>query len=117
MAEGRWKAEDLLMEVEGELLMLLCRYERKSVVRFLETFASYRVERCLHLCQEYGIVDAADFLLERVGDIRSALLLVISSLNEKFILLNTLLLQVTDILDILHTCIGLCRRNSPPIGP
>lgn len=47
------------------------------------------MERCLRLCQEYGIVDAAAFLLERVGDIGSALLLVISSLNEKFILLDT----------------------------
>ncbi|XP_075111322.1 uncharacterized protein LOC142161740 [Nicotiana tabacum] len=66
---------------------LLCRYEHKSVLRFLETFENYRVERCLHLCREYGIVDTASLLLERVGDIGSALLLAISSLAEKFILL------------------------------
>ncbi|KAJ8566117.1 hypothetical protein K7X08_030594 [Anisodus acutangulus] len=114
---------------------LLCRYERKSVLRFLETFESYRVERCLHLCQEYGVVDAAAFLLERVGDIGSAIFLVISSLNEKFILLDTAVEsehcdtapehfkailsknEVTDILDILRTCIGLCQRNSPRLDP
>ncbi|XP_060213188.1 uncharacterized protein LOC132640575 [Lycium barbarum] len=114
---------------------LLCRYERKSVLRFLETFESYRVERCLHLCQEYGVIDAAAFLLERVGDIGSALLLVISSLNEKFILLAAAVEsehcdtapehfkailsknEVTDILDILRTCIGLCQRNSPRLDP
>nr|XP_009761779.1 PREDICTED: pentatricopeptide repeat-containing protein At1g79540-like [Nicotiana sylvestris] len=62
-------------------------YEHKSVLRFLETFENYRVERCLHLCREYGIVDTASLLLERVGDIGSALLLAISSLAEKFILL------------------------------
>ncbi|KAF3667527.1 hypothetical protein FXO38_08539 [Capsicum annuum] len=79
---------------------LLCRYERKSVLRFLETSESYRVELCLHICQEYGVIDAAAFLLERAGDIGSALLLVISSLNEKF------------------TClILLLKRNSPRLDP
>ncbi|MCD9644546.1 hypothetical protein HAX54_032806 [Datura stramonium] len=114
---------------------LLCRYERKSVLRFLENFESYRVEHCLRLCQEYGIVDAAAFLLERVGDVGSALLLVISSLNENFILLDTAVesehcdaapehfkailskKEVTDILNILRTCIGLCQRNSPRLDP
>ena len=50
----------------------------------METFDSYRVEHCLRLCQEYGIIDAAAFLLERVGDVGSALLLTLSSLNDKF---------------------------------
>lgn len=66
-------------------LQLLCKYEPKSVLRFLETFDSYRVEHCLRLCQEYGIVDAAAFLLERVGDAASALSLTLSGLNEKFV--------------------------------
>lgn len=70
-------------------LQLLCQYERSSVLKFLETFDSYRVEHCLRLCQEYGIVDAASFLLERVGDVGSALLLTLSSLNDKFIKLDT----------------------------
>ena len=70
------------------LLQLLCQYERNSVLRFLETFESYRVEHCLRLCQEYGIIDAAAFLLERVGDVGSALLLTLSGLNEKFIILD-----------------------------
>lgn len=42
------------------------------------------MEHCLRLCQEYGIRDAAAFLLERVGDVGSALLLTLSDLNEKF---------------------------------
>lgn len=66
-------------------LQLLCQYERGSVLKFLETFDSYRVEHCLRLCQEYGIIDAAAFLLERVGDVGSALLLTLSGLNDKFI--------------------------------
>lgn len=70
-------------------MQLLCQYERSSVLKFLETFDSYRVEHCLRLCQQYKIVDAASFLLERVGDVGSALLLTLSSLNEKFIKLDT----------------------------
>ncbi|KAM3381432.1 hypothetical protein P3S68_007005 [Capsicum galapagoense] len=105
------------------------RYERKSVLRFLETSKSYRVERCLHICQEYGVIDAAAFLLERVGDIGSALLLLISSLNEKFILLDTAVESercdtapehfkaILRKKEILRTCIGLCQRNSPRLDP
>lgn len=52
-------------------------------------FDSYRVEHCLRLCQEYGIIDAAAFLLERVGDVGSALLLTLSDLNDKFVELDT----------------------------
>lgn len=73
------------------LLQLLCQYERNSVLKFLETFESYRVEHCLRLCQEYGIIDAAAFLLERVGNVGtlgSALLLTLSGLDEKFIALD-----------------------------
>ena len=42
------------------------------------------MEHCLRKCQEYGIIDAAAFLLERVGDAGSALLLTLSGLNDNF---------------------------------
>ncbi|CDP11576.1 unnamed protein product [Coffea canephora] len=55
--------------------------------------SSYRVENCLRLCQEYGIVDVASFLLDG-----SALMLILSGLNEKFIVLeasiNSLVFQL-----------------------
>lgn len=73
------------------ILQLLCQYERRSVLKFLETFESYRVEHCLRLCQEYGIIDAAAFLLERVGDVGSALVLTLSGLNDKFVALDAAL--------------------------
>ncbi|CAI9090000.1 OLC1v1024674C6 [Oldenlandia corymbosa var. corymbosa] len=113
---------------------LLCRYERESVRKFLETFESYRLENCLSLCQDYGIVDAAVFLLERVGDVGSALSLILSGLDEKFVILDASIgsghsdpvsaklgkilekKEVRDIIDIVHSCIGLCQRNSPRLG-
>ncbi|XP_028795790.1 vacuolar protein sorting-associated protein 8 homolog isoform X2 [Neltuma alba] len=122
-------------------LELLCQYEGGSVLKFLETFDSYRVEHCLRLCQEYGIIDAAAFLLERVGDVGSALLLTLSSLSEKFVeldaavetvisnpslkgssrmkLFNTVsrMKEVNDIQSSLHACIGLCQRNTPRLNP
>lgn len=42
----------------------------------------------MRLCQEYGITDAAAFLLERVGDVGNALLHTLSSLNDKFVKLD-----------------------------
>lgn len=38
----------------------------------------------MRLCQQYEVIDAAAFLLERVGDVGSALFLTISSLDKKF---------------------------------
>jgi vacuolar protein sorting-associated protein 8 len=37
----------------------------------------------LHLCLDYGITDAAAFLQERVGDVGSALALILAGLDEK----------------------------------
>lgn len=42
------------------------------------------MEHCLRLCQQYEVIDAAAFLLERVGDVGSALFLTLSSLDKKF---------------------------------
>ncbi|XP_019090556.1 PREDICTED: vacuolar protein sorting-associated protein 8 homolog isoform X3 [Camelina sativa] len=124
-------------------LELLCKYEPKSVLRFLETFDSYRVEHCLRLCQEYGIVDAAAFLLERVGDAASALSLTLSGLNEKYVELENAvdylitqmklsacegaslelfssaleLKEVHGIQGVLQACVGLCQRNTPRLNP
>ncbi|XP_058763100.1 uncharacterized protein LOC131636503 isoform X1 [Vicia villosa] len=122
-------------------LELLCQYERGSVLKFLEMFDSYRVEHCLRLCQEYGIIDAAAFLLERVGDVGSALSLTLSDLNDKFVELDAAVeavvlnhpkldsshMEVFNIVlrtkevnimyDLLHACIGLCQRNTPRLNP
>ncbi|XP_075484312.1 uncharacterized protein LOC142524290 [Primulina tabacum] len=114
---------------------LLCQYERESVLKFLETSESYRVENCLRLCQEYGIVDAASFLLERVGEVGSALLLILSNLRDRIVKLDAVIQKgcfdsklddlnpimkkkdVADIFDLVRSCIGLCQRNSPRLEP
>ncbi|TVU33578.1 hypothetical protein EJB05_25403, partial [Eragrostis curvula] len=122
-------------------LELLCQYEPRSVLKFLETFDSYRLERCLHLCLDYGVTDAAAFLQERVGDVGSALALVLEGLDKKINLFissveNTfsdvasksisttkepdILLEMPEahpVLDALRASIGLCQRNSQRLDP
>ena len=71
------------------LLQLLCQYEPGSVLKFVETYDSYRVEHCLHLNSEYGVIDATTLLLERVGYVGSALFLTLSGLDSKFVKLDT----------------------------
>ncbi|XP_061336462.1 uncharacterized protein LOC133283598 isoform X2 [Gastrolobium bilobum] len=138
MRENPIHVPDDIIELYVELL---CQYEGGSVLKFLEMCDNYRVEHCLRLCQKYGIIDAAAFLLERVGDVGSALLLTLSNLNDKFVELdaaveavvsnhcsggsshmevfNTVLRtkEVNDIHNLLHACIGLCQRNTRRLNP
>lgn len=62
-------------------LQLLCKFDPKSVLKFLESYENYRLEHCLQLCQKYEVTDAAVFILERVGDVASALSLVLSDVE------------------------------------
>lgn len=122
-------------------LELLCQYEPKSVLKFLETFDNYRLEHCLCLCQEYGVIDATAFLLERVGDVGSALGLLMTGLEEKFDLLVTAVQsmfsqicasgstemevlkdlskmdEVISVSGVLHASISLCQRNTQRLNP
>ncbi|KAK9145826.1 hypothetical protein Sjap_005729 [Stephania japonica] len=122
-------------------LKLLCQYERDSVLKFLEKFENYRLEHCLRLCQEYGVTDAAAFLLERVGDVGNALSHTLSDLNERLSMLDssvesivsdpsfhrltdveqlnrTLRIpEVNAVFRILHASIGLCQRNTQRLDP
>ena len=63
-------------------MQLLCQFEPHAVLQFLESYENYRLEHCLRLCLEYGITDAAIFLLERVGDVANALNLVLKDLDN-----------------------------------
>ncbi|CAL5060601.1 unnamed protein product [Urochloa decumbens] len=130
--------DDELVEL---YLELLCQYERRSVLKFLETFDSYRLERCLRLCLDYGVTDAAAFLQERVGDVGSALALILAGLDDKISLFISsvensfsgvasrsipetkqpdIVLEMSEahpVLDALRASIGLCQRNSQRLDP
>lgn len=71
----------LVLSHNSVYMQLLCKFEPHAVLKFLESYENYRLEHCLKLCQEYGITDAAIFLLERVGDVASALDLVLKDVE------------------------------------
>ncbi|XP_078448390.1 transducin family protein / WD-40 repeat family protein isoform X2 [Wolffia australiana] len=114
---------------------LMCQYEPRTVLRFLETFDNYRLENCLQMCQKYGVNDAAAFLLERAGDVGAALEFLMNGMDTKIAiladaveefttaksvhipeayLLNECLQmdEVSSLHDVLDMAIGLCQRNT-----
>lgn len=133
------------IEVTDEMaelyLELLCQFEPKSVLKFLESFENYRLEHCLRLCQEYGVTDAAAFLLERVGDVGSALSLTIADIDvriqemdsavanafvkstsaitseEKQLNVVLTMPEVETVQTILRAAVGLCQRNTLRLDP
>ncbi|EFN56695.1 hypothetical protein CHLNCDRAFT_144060 [Chlorella variabilis] len=70
------------MGVANLYLRLLCQYEPQSVLAYLQTHDAYGVDECLQHCLRHGIQDGAAFLLERRGDVHSALSIHIQNLDK-----------------------------------
>ncbi|KAL4418863.1 hypothetical protein ABPG77_002930, partial [Micractinium sp. CCAP 211/92] len=70
------------MRVANLYLRLLCQYEPRSVLPYLQSHDAYGVDECLQHCLEYGVQDGAAFLLERRGDVHSALNIYIQTLDR-----------------------------------
>ena len=118
---------------------LLCKFNPDGVCLFLMGTDAYRLDHCLRLCEQNKVVDATSFLLERGGDPRGALELLMSTLPEKMKPLREAALGLKDVhvrtdsgsatsaedsLDTrlttaakpmvtsLDAAVGLCQRNS-----
>ncbi|MCO5611674.1 hypothetical protein L7F22_065929 [Adiantum nelumboides] len=128
-------------EMEELYVELLCQFEPKSVLKFLKSFEDYRLEHCLKLCQDYGIADAAAYLLERVGDISSALSLVLANMDyhmhdmdlsiarlyARQVNLNSEVednveqfLSITEVAatcSVMNAAVALCQRNTWRMNP
>ncbi|XP_073396316.1 uncharacterized protein [Physcomitrium patens] len=114
---------------------LLCKFEPHAVLKFLESYENYRLEHCLKLCQEYGITDAAIFLLERVGDVASALDLVLKDVEicrdrlELFVSTSSRtsvqafdkdqqsVVEVGAVKAAVAAAVALCQRNTQRLEP
>ncbi|KAG1338493.1 hypothetical protein COCNU_04G007990 [Cocos nucifera] len=98
-------------------LELLCQFERNSVLKFLETFDSYRVGdvgNALTLIMT-GLKEKIDFL---VAAVENSSEIVSSNINEMEQLLYVLQInEVVSVHDVLHTSIGLCQRNTQRLDP
>ena len=71
-----------LTEQMNELyISLLCTYNPVGVYPYLIAATDYRLDFCLKLCREHKITDAEAFLLERTGDVKGALSLMLSEID------------------------------------
>lgn len=74
---------NLTMEHHHQYLLLMAKLHPDLVYEYLSTHNSYRAEECLKLCQDYGIADASAYLLERMGNVSSALQLILQTLESR----------------------------------
>ena len=74
---------NLTVEHHQKYLSLLARLHPDMVYEYLSTHDNYRAEDALTLCQEHDIADASAYLLERMGNVSSALQLILQTLEGR----------------------------------
>jgi hypothetical protein len=79
---------NLSMEHHHQYLSLMAKLYPDLVYGYLSTHDNYRAEECLKLCQEHDIADASAYLLERMGNVSSALQLLLQTLESKMMSLK-----------------------------
>eukprot|EP00934_Nitzschia_sp_Nitz4_P003429 Nitzschia sp. Nitz4//scaffold276_size25055//17209//22686//NITZ4_008343-RA/size25055-processed-gene-0.13-mRNA-1//-1//CDS//3329545331//3419//frame0 len=73
---------NLTTEHHHKYLALMCKLHPDEVYQYLQAHDNYRPEVCLPLCQQYEIADASTYLLERMGNVASALQLILQTLES-----------------------------------
>ena len=73
----------LTMEHHHKYLALMAKLHPELVYDYLSAHDNYRPEECLQLCQKYDIADASAYLLERMGNVSSALQLILQTLESR----------------------------------
>jgi len=69
-------------------LELMAKYHPEHVYRYLQTHNNYRLDECLKLCQSHDIPDASAYILERLGNVSSALQLLLQTLEGRLLILK-----------------------------
>jgi hypothetical protein len=128
---------NLTVDHHLKYLSIMARLHPEMVYEYLSTHDSYRAEDALILCQEHDIADASAYLLERMGNVSSALQLILQTLEGRMMGLKRTIRgmgvenfrssshkgESTDILSkqerevegvkrILVVALDLCQRNS-----
>ena len=73
----------LTMEHHHKYLGLMAQLHPDLVYEYLSSHDNYRPEECLQLCQKHDIADASAYLLERMGNVSSALQLILQTLESR----------------------------------
>jgi len=74
---------NLTMDHHQVYLSLMAKLHPDMVYDYLSTHDNYRAEESLKLCQQYEIADASAYLLERMGNVSSALQLILQTLEGR----------------------------------
>jgi len=73
----------LTMEHHHQYMALMAKLHPELVYDYLSSHDNYRPEECLQLCQKYDIADASAYLLERMGNVTSALQLILQTMESR----------------------------------
>ena len=76
---------NLTNEHRHRYLALMTRFQPGMVYSYLSTNQNYRLEDALKLCQDHRLTDGSAYLLERMGDISGALVLMLQTLDTRMI--------------------------------
>ena len=80
--------DHLTIDHHQQYLELMVRFHPEMVYQHLITHDNYRAEECLQLCQAHDIADATAYLLERMGNVSSALQLMLQTLEGRLMTLK-----------------------------
>ena len=100
-----------------QYMALMAKLHPDMVYDYLSTHNNYRTEECLQLCQNYDIADASAYLLERMGNVTSALQLILQTMETRMMnLKRTIRGMSTDYFDKYYSKHRqLTKRN--PVSP
>lgn len=80
---GSVLSSNLTMSHHQVYLSLMAKLHPDMVYQYLSTHDNYRMDECLKLCQKYEIADASAYLLEKMGNVSSALQLILQTLEGR----------------------------------
>jgi len=79
---------NLSMDHHQVYLALMASLHPDMVYDYLSTHDNYRPEECLKLCQQHDIADASAYLLEKMGNVSSALQLILQTFEGRMMSLK-----------------------------
>ena len=85
---GSVLSANLTMNHHQTYLGLMAKLHPNMVYQYLSTHDNYRAEECLRLCQRHDIADASAYLLEKMGNVSSALQLILQTLEGRMMSLK-----------------------------
>eukprot|EP00002_Diphylleia_rotans_P023402 TRINITY_DN4606_c0_g1_i3.p1 TRINITY_DN4606_c0_g1~~TRINITY_DN4606_c0_g1_i3.p1 ORF type:complete len:1405 (-),score=187.75 TRINITY_DN4606_c0_g1_i3:142-4356(-) len=75
--EAEFNSITSIPEFYEKYIDLMCQYARGDVYNFLLENDCYKLDVCLSICEKYHVASATSYLLERMGDFKRALSIIL----------------------------------------